>query len=141
MLFRSPTINIVAAISAGKVPYATLQLIWAKLIVGTLATLALRIEQPTVDVMNKPPVNCSEPFITNIMWMNMLAQAFYQIAILLTIQFRGGSIFGANTKVKDTMIFNTYVLLQVSMIFNVRKSQRNVVKRIQGKSCFGGSSV
>lgn len=38
-----PTINIVAAISAGKVPFATIQLLWVKLIVGTLAALALTI--------------------------------------------------------------------------------------------------
>lgn len=78
-----PTINIVAAISAGKVPYATLQLLWVKLIVGTLAALALTIEQPTKEVMQKQPISHGKPFITNIMWRDMLTQAFYQIAILL----------------------------------------------------------
>lgn len=97
-----PTINIVAAISAGKVPYATLQLLWVKLIVGTLAALALTIEQPTKEVMQKQPISHRKPFITNIMWRDILTQALYQITILLTIQFQGESIFSVNTKVKDT---------------------------------------
>ncbi|XP_028107288.1 calcium-transporting ATPase 12, plasma membrane-type-like [Camellia sinensis] len=70
-----PTINIVAAISTGKVSYASLQLLWVKLVMGTLAALATTIEQPTMSVMQKPLINRTEPFITNIMWRDMLTQA------------------------------------------------------------------
>ncbi|CAK9165029.1 unnamed protein product [Ilex paraguariensis] len=94
-----PTINIVAAISAGEVPYATLQILWVRLIVGTLASLALTIEKPAEELMQQPPIDRSKPFITNIMWRNIVAQALYQIAILLTIQFKGESIFNVNAKV------------------------------------------
>ncbi|PSS01416.1 Calcium-transporting ATPase [Actinidia chinensis var. chinensis] len=133
-----PIINIVAAISAGTVPYATLQLLWVKLIVGTLAALALMIEQPTKDVMQKPPVNPREPFITNIMWRNMLAQGLYQIAILLTLQFKGESIFNVSTKVKDTMIFNAFVFFHISTIFNARTLEMNIVEAIHRKKLFCG---
>ncbi|CAL5395401.1 unnamed protein product [Camellia sinensis] len=133
-----PTINIVAAISAGKVPYATLQLLWVKLIVGTLAALALTIEQPTKEVTQKQPISHSNPFITNIMWRDMLTQALYQIAILLIIQFQGESIFKVNSKVKDTLIFNTLVLFQIFTKFNARKFERNVFKGIQRTKLFWG---
>ncbi|GFZ08801.1 ATPase E1-E2 type family protein [Actinidia rufa] len=133
-----PIINIVAAISAGTVPYATLQLLWVKLIVGTLAALALMIEQPTKDVMQKPPVNPREPFITNIMWRNILAQGLYQIAILLTLQFKGESIFNVSTKVKDTMIFNAFVFFHISTIFNARTFEMNIVEAIHRKKLFCG---
>lgn len=41
-----PKINAVATISAGKAPFAALQVLWAKLIVGVLAALAITIEEP-----------------------------------------------------------------------------------------------
>ncbi|KAF2313906.1 hypothetical protein GH714_020460 [Hevea brasiliensis] len=60
----------------------------------TLGALALATEQPTKELMDKAPVGRTEPLITNIMWRNLLAQALYQIAVLLTLQFKGESIFG-----------------------------------------------
>ncbi|KAI8012366.1 Calcium-transporting ATPase 12, plasma membrane-type [Camellia lanceoleosa] len=133
-----PTINIVAATSTGKVSYASLQLLWVKLVMGTLAALATTIEQPTTSVMQKPLINRTEPFITNIMWRDILTQALYQITILLTIQFQGESIFSVNTKVKDTLAFNTLVLFQIFTIFNARKFERNIVEGIQRKKLFWG---
>ncbi|KAG5587933.1 hypothetical protein H5410_048367, partial [Solanum commersonii] len=83
------TINIVTVISAGNVPYAMLQVLWVKLMVGTLAAVALTIDEPGTKVMQQPPTNQNEPFITNIMWKNILGQALYLISVLLTIQFTG----------------------------------------------------
>ncbi|XP_052188868.1 calcium-transporting ATPase 12, plasma membrane-type-like [Diospyros lotus] len=134
-----PTIDIVAAISTGKVPYATLQLLWLKLIVGTLAALALTIEQPTKEVLHKQLVRgTTTPFITNIMWSNMLAQASYQIAVLLTIYFGGESIFSLTAKVRDTLIFNTFVFFHVFTMFNARKFEKNVLEGIKRKRIFWG---
>uniref|UniRef100_A0A5B7BIW2 Calcium-transporting ATPase n=1 Tax=Davidia involucrata TaxID=16924 RepID=A0A5B7BIW2_DAVIN len=133
-----PTIDIVAAISAGEVPYATLQLLWVKLIVGTLAALALTIEKPYNEIMQQPPVDQTKPFITNIMWRNIMTQALYQITVLLIIQFKGESIFNVNARVKDTLIFNIFVLCQVFMIFNARKFEKNAFKKIRRKKLFWG---
>ncbi|KAA8548700.1 hypothetical protein F0562_000384 [Nyssa sinensis] len=91
-------INFVAAVSAGEVPLTAVQLLWVNLIMDTLGALALATEQPTNELMEKPPVGRTEPLITNIMWRNLLAQALYQIAVLLTLQFKGESIFGVNEK-------------------------------------------
>ncbi|KAF3943318.1 hypothetical protein CMV_030111 [Castanea mollissima] len=92
-------INFVAAVSAGKVPLTAVQLLWVNLIMDTLGALALATEKPTEELMTKPPVGRTEPLITNIMWRNLLAQALYQIIILLTLQFKGESIFGVTEKV------------------------------------------
>ncbi|KAH7573854.1 hypothetical protein JRO89_XS03G0215200 [Xanthoceras sorbifolium] len=120
-------INFVAAVSAGEVPLTAVQLLWINLIVDTLGALALATEKPTDELMDKPPVGRTEPLITDIMWRNLLAQAMYQIAVLLTFQFRGESIFGVNEKVKDTLIFNTFVLCQVFNEFNARKLEKKMV--------------
>ncbi|KAM1392487.1 hypothetical protein ACFX2I_020058 [Malus domestica] len=132
-------INFVAAISAGEVPLTAVQLLWVNLIMDTLGALALATEKPTKELMKKKPVGRTEPLITNIMWRNLLPQALYQIAILLTLQFKGKSIFGVEDKVKDTLIFNTFVLCQVFNEFNARKlEKKNVFRGIHTNKLFLG---
>ncbi|KAK0607590.1 hypothetical protein LWI29_017115 [Acer saccharum] len=79
------------------------------------------------------------PLITNIMWRNLLALVFYQIIVLLTLRFKDQSAFGVNEKVKDTMIFNTFVLCQVYNEFNSRKLEsKNVFQGIKKNKLFLG---
>ncbi|GMP60837.1 hypothetical protein CsSME_00023540 [Camellia sinensis var. sinensis] len=61
------------------------------------------------------------------------------MTILLKLQFKGGSIFGVNKKVKDTLIFNSFVLCQVFNKFNARKLEaKNVFTGIlKNKLCLG----
>ncbi|XP_027172385.1 putative calcium-transporting ATPase 13, plasma membrane-type [Coffea eugenioides] len=132
-------INFVAAFSAGEVSLTAVQLLWVNLIMDTLGALALATERPTKDLMHKPPVGRTEPLITNIMWRNLVSQALYQIAVLLTLQFRGESIFGVSKKVNNTLIFNTFVLCQVFNEFNARKLERkNVFEGIHRNKLFLG---
>ncbi|CAL8077879.1 unnamed protein product [Prunus armeniaca] len=132
-------INFVAAVSAGEVPLTEVQSLWVNLIMDTIGALALATEKPTKELMEKKPVGRTEPLITNIMWRNLLPQALYQIAIILTLQFRGKSIFGVDDKVKDTLIFNTFVLCQVFNEFNARKLEtKNVFKGIHTNKLFLG---
>ncbi|KAK5805017.1 putative calcium-transporting ATPase 13, plasma membrane-type [Gossypium arboreum] len=132
-------INFVAAVSAGEVPLTAVQLLWVNLIMDTLGALALATERPTKELMEKPPVGRTEPLITNIMWRNLLAQALYQVAILLTLQFSGESILGVTEKVNDTLIFNIFVFCQVFNEFNARKlEKKNVFEGIHKNKLFIG---
>ncbi|KAE8010035.1 hypothetical protein FH972_006433 [Carpinus fangiana] len=117
-------INFVAAVSSGKIPLTTVQLLWVNLIMDTLGALALATEKPSNDLLAKPAVGRSEPLITRIMWRNLIAQALYQITILLVLQFKGRSIFGVDEKVNNTLIFNTFVFCQVFNEFNARKLEK-----------------
>uniref|UniRef100_A0A6N2KW23 Calcium-transporting ATPase n=1 Tax=Salix viminalis TaxID=40686 RepID=A0A6N2KW23_SALVM len=130
-------INFVAAISSGKVPLTAVQLLWVNLIMDTLGAPALATEQPTSDLMARTPVGRSEPLITKIMWRNLLAQALYQVAILLTLQFKGKAMFGVDEKTNNTLIFNTFVLCQVFNEFNARKlEKKNIFKGIHKNKLF-----
>jgi len=132
-------INFVAAVSAGEVPLTAVQLLWVNLIMDTLGALALATEKPTKELMDKKPVGRTKPLITNIMWRNLVAQALYQIVILLTLQFKGEDIFGVTSKVNDTLIFNTFVLCQVFNEFNARKlEKKNVFEGIFKSKLFLG---
>ncbi|KAK6164625.1 hypothetical protein DH2020_001489 [Rehmannia glutinosa] len=135
-------INFIAAVSAGDVPLTTVQLLWVNLIMDTLGALALATERPSDDLMHNRPVGRTEPLITNIMWRNLLPQAFYQITILLTLQFRGRSIFNVDEEVKNTLIFNIFVLCQVFNEFNSRNlEKKNVFKGIHKNRLFLGIIV
>lgn len=132
-------INFIAAVSDGDVPLTTVQLLWVNLIMDTLGALALATEWPTDELMLKPPVGRTEPLISNAMWRNLLAQALYQIVILLTLQFKGRSIFHVDKEVKNTLIFNIFVLCQVFNEFNSRKiEKKNVFTGIHKSRLFLG---
>ncbi|CAN8268706.1 unnamed protein product [Cochlearia groenlandica] len=135
-------INFVAAVSAGEVPLTAVQLLWVNLIMDTLGALALATEKPTNDLMKKRPIGRISPLITNVMWRNLTAQALYQITVLLALQFRGRSIFDVTEKVKNTLIFNTFVLCQVFNEFNARSlEKRNVFRGILKNRLFVGIIV
>ncbi|XP_027343236.1 putative calcium-transporting ATPase 13, plasma membrane-type, partial [Abrus precatorius] len=127
-------INFVAAVSSGKVPLTAVQLLWVNLIMDTLGALALATEEPTNDLMKMPPVGRHEPLITKVMWRNLISQALYQVAVLLVLQFKGRSIFDVNEKVKNTLIFNAFVLCQVFNEFNARKLEKKNIFEGLGKN-------
>ncbi|KAK3007639.1 hypothetical protein RJ639_013107 [Escallonia herrerae] len=140
------TINVVAAISSGDVPLNTVQLLWVNLIMDTLGALALATEPPTDHLMERPPVGRREPLVTNIMWRNLLVQALYQVTVLLVLNFGGRSLLNLEhdnddhaRKVKNTLIFNAFVLCQVFNEFNARKPDEiNVFKGVTKNHLFMG---
>ncbi|KAK6161456.1 hypothetical protein DH2020_004837 [Rehmannia glutinosa] len=81
-------INFVGAVSSGEVPLTAVQLLWVNLIMDTLGALALATEKPTHELMGQRPVGRNQPLISNFMWRNLLAQALYQISVLLILQFK-----------------------------------------------------
>ncbi|XP_074322157.1 calcium-transporting ATPase 12, plasma membrane-type-like [Apium graveolens] len=120
-------INFVAAVSTGEVPLTAVKLVWINLIMDTLGALALATEEPTKALMEKEIVGHKEPLISNVMWRNSIAQAIYQIIVISALQFGGKDFFDVSKKVKDTMIFNTFVLCQVFNGFNARKLEKKNV--------------
>ncbi|XP_058068102.1 calcium-transporting ATPase 5, plasma membrane-type-like isoform X2 [Magnolia sinica] len=139
-------INVVSAVSSGDVPLNAVQLLWVNLIMDTLGALALATEPPTDHLMHRNPVGWSEPLISNIMWRNLLLQALYQVVVLLTLNFGGTSILHLKhdnrdhaEKLKNTMIFNTFVLCQVFNEFNARKPDEiNVFSGVRRNRFFMG---
>uniref|UniRef100_A0A6V7QSW1 Cation-transporting P-type ATPase C-terminal domain-containing protein n=1 Tax=Ananas comosus var. bracteatus TaxID=296719 RepID=A0A6V7QSW1_ANACO len=105
----------------------------------TMGALALATDRPTKELMKKPPVGRTEPLISNVMWRNLLAQAVFQVAVLLIFQFTGQAIFGVSEKINNTLIFNTFVLCQVFNEFNSRKlEKKNVFEGILTNKLFLG---
>ncbi|BBN05447.1 P-type Ca2+ transporter type 2C [Marchantia polymorpha subsp. ruderalis] len=134
-------INFVTSVSSGSVPLTAVQLLWVNLIMDTLGALALATEPPTDDLMEKTPVGRKEPLITNIMWRNLFGQAFYQITVLLVLDFAGEGILNLNytgvsrsndeetknDEVRKTIIFNAFVFCQIFNEVNARRPEKKNV--------------
>ncbi|KAG6503735.1 calcium-transporting ATPase 5, plasma membrane-type-like [Zingiber officinale] len=139
-------INVVAAVSSGNVPLNAVQLLWVNLIMDTLGALALATERPTNHLMDRAPVGWREPLVTNVMWRNLIIQAVYQVTVLLILNFGGRSVLQLKNenrahadKVKNTFIFNTFVLCQVFNEFNSRKpDELNIFSGITKNHLFIG---
>ncbi|RID62930.1 hypothetical protein BRARA_E01969 [Brassica rapa] len=108
----------------------------------TICTDKTATEKPSNDLMKNKPVGRTGPLITNVMWRNLLAQAVYQIAVLLVFQFRGREVFDVTERVKNTLIFNTFVLCQVFNEFNARSlEKKNVFEGLHKNRLFVGIIV
>nr|DAD18097.1 TPA_asm: hypothetical protein HUJ06_019560 [Nelumbo nucifera] len=107
-------------------------------LLGVFGALALAVEQPTEELMEKPPVGRSKSdLINSIMYRNLIGQALYQVAVLMVLHFSGSSIFEVSEKINDTLMFNTFVLYQIFNLFNARKlEKKNVLGGIHEENQF-----
>jgi Ca2+-transporting ATPase len=108
---------------------SVVQLLWLNLIQDTLAALALATDPPTRDLLDRPPEPRTSPIVTFDMWKMILGQSLVQIAVGLVLNFAGASIFSSWSPLAvKTVVFNTYVWLQISNLLNCRRidSKSNV---------------
>jgi P-type Ca2+ transporter type 2B len=133
------TVNIVAMFIAfiggvvlGESPLTTVQLLWVNLIMDTFAALALATEPPKPELLEDKPHGRDDNIMTSVMWRNVIGQAVYQIIVLCVLLFIGDQILGIDKRsigtkwtqengVHFTMVFNTFVMMQVFNEINARK--------------------
>ncbi|EXK77435.1 Ca2+-transporting ATPase [Fusarium oxysporum f. sp. raphani 54005] len=103
------------------------QLLWINLIMDTFAALALATDPPTRSVLDRKPDRKSAPLITSRMWKMIIGQAICQLAISFALYFGGDLLLGYNLKEEqeqkrlNTLVFNTFVWLQIFNEFNNRR--------------------
>ncbi|KAL7629860.1 plasma membrane calcium [Parahypoxylon ruwenzoriense] len=107
------------------------QLLWVNLIMDTFAALALATDPPTERVLDRKPQPKSAPLITTNMWKMIIGQAILQLAVTLVLHFAGSQILGYDPNDTtqqtelDTMVFNTFVWMQIFNEFNNRRLDNN----------------
>ena len=121
------------------------QLLWVNLIMDTLAALALATDPPTEKFLERPPQPKSAPLITINMWKMIFGQAVYQLVVTFVLYFAGIDILGyENTEQKrmelNTVVFNTFVWMQVFNEFNNRRldNKFNIFENIHKNFWFIG---
>lgn len=141
-------INLIVSFVDMEAPLTVLQMLWLNLIMDSLASLALASEPPEKDQLTRPPVNRSDFIISPQMWVNMLGHALYQIIVTCIMIFDRSLLpdivadqHAPETGAKSrhyTMIFNTFVLMQLFNEWNSRKlrGEFNILKGIQKNKLF-----
>ena len=132
------TVNITAVIltfvsslynSDNESVLSAVQLLWVNLIMDTFAALALATDAPTDKILNRKPVPKSASLFTVTMWKMILGQAIYQLGITFMLYFAGDSILSdylssdpdIRHRQLDTIVFNTFVWMQIFNEFNNRR--------------------
>ncbi|AWP07893.1 putative plasma membrane calcium-transporting ATPase 1-like [Scophthalmus maximus] len=143
------TVNVVAVIVAftgacitQDSPLKAVQMLWVNLIMDTFASLALATEPPTEALLLRNPYGRKKPLISRTMMKNILGHAVYQLTLIFTLLFLGETLFdidsGRNAPLHAapsehyTIVFNTFVLLQIFNELNARKihGERNVFEGV-----------
>ena len=144
------TVNVVAmfmvflgGVVLRESPLTPIQMLWVNLIMDTLASLALATEPPKDSLLDRKPYSKFENLITPGMIRFILGQAVYQIVVLTIILFAGDSIFEIPSSIKNkvwtpengvqyTILFNTFVFMQVFNEINARKLKREEINVFEG---------
>uniref|UniRef100_A0AAQ5XR59 Calcium-transporting ATPase n=1 Tax=Amphiprion ocellaris TaxID=80972 RepID=A0AAQ5XR59_AMPOC len=143
------TVNVVAVIVAFSgacitqdSPLKAVQMLWVNLIMDTFASLALATEPPTEALLLRNPYGRNKPLISRTMMKNILGHAVYQLTTIFLLLFLGEKMFdidnGRNAPLHAppsehyTIVFNTFVLMQIFNEFNARKihGERNVFEGV-----------
>ncbi|KAI9502179.1 PMCA-type calcium-translocating P-type ATPase [Coemansia spiralis] len=133
------TVNITAVVltfassvfsADGQSALTAVQLLWVNMIMDTLAALALATEGPTDAILSRPPLQRNSALITFEMWRMIMGQALFQVIINVLLLNHGLEIFHLQDSahglaVLRTMVFNSFVFLQVFNQINCRRIQPN----------------
>ncbi|KAK4185227.1 hypothetical protein QBC35DRAFT_21794 [Podospora australis] len=130
------TVNVTAVVltfvsavanSNGEPVLKAVQLLWVNLIMDTFAALALATDPPAPSILDRAPDKKSAPLINTRMGKMIIGQAICQLAITLVLNFGGYALLGydkndpASSKSLNTLVFNTFVWLQIFNMLNNRR--------------------
>jgi len=135
------TVNVVAlavAVVSGFAhfvvpPINAIQMLWVNIIMDSFAALALATEPPNEKLLLERPYGKNESILTKSMLRNIACVAVYQVAVLLAVMFtKPEFVLGvvptedkAFSKLLNTMIFHTFVLMQIFNEIACRRIKSN----------------
>ena len=104
-----------------KAPLLAIQLLWINLITDSLPAIALGLEKPEKDIMNKPPIDAKKGVFSGGLWGQIMVEGV-MIGMLTLFAFSlGNSMFGL--EVGRSMAFVTLGLLELVHSFNIKSGQ------------------
>ncbi|XP_071816390.1 plasma membrane calcium-transporting ATPase 1-like isoform X2 [Apostichopus japonicus] len=142
------TVTFFGACLVSDSPLRAIQMLWVNLIMDTFASLALATEPPTPALLMRKPYGRTKPLISRLMMKNILLHGVYQIIVLFVMLFKGPELFDVDDGIEGgisgpptihyTIIFNTFVLMQLFNEINARKvhGERNVFTGISKNAIF-----
>lgn len=114
---------------------AAIHMIWIDFLLNVMASLALATENPSEDILMRPPFTWDEYIISPFMRINIIFQVTYGTTAMLFLLFYGEVIFNLDptlTNKRKTIIFNTLAYLLFFNQINSRKIKRNEYNVFKG---------
>ncbi|KAJ6109515.1 ATPase P-type K/Mg/Cd/Cu/Zn/Na/Ca/Na/H-transporter [Penicillium sp. IBT 16267x] len=135
-------VSAVASSSENSV-LSAVQLLWVNLIMDTFAALALATDPPSAYVLDRRPEPKSSPLITITMWKMIIGQAIYQLVVTFVLNFAGQSIFTWDDDIMQTVVFNTFVFMQIFNQYNSRRidNKLNIMEGVWRNKWFIGIQI
>ncbi|ROT36385.1 calcium-transporting ATPase [Sodiomyces alkalinus F11] len=100
---------------------SAIQLLWVNLIMDTFAALALATDPPTESQLKRKPDPKTAPLITLTMWKMIIGQSIYQLIGCFVLHFAGPSFLPYPRDQMKSLVFNTFVFMQIFKLFNSRR--------------------
>ncbi|KAJ5883723.1 Calcium-transporting ATPase 2 [Penicillium subrubescens] len=122
---------------------SAVQLLWVNLIMDTFAALALATDPPSPYVLDRRPESKAAPLITLTMWKMIIGQSIYQLVVTFVLNFAGKSIFPWDDEHMQTVVFNTFVFMQIFNQYNSRRidNKLNILEGIWRNKWFIGIQI
>ena len=146
------------ALLIGESPLTAVQMLWLNLIMDSLAGLALATDYPSDELLMRAPVSVDKQIISPRMFTHITSQAVYQLLVMAVLVGYGdvlfdvascrnmlydgvkaleatvaeGSLSTAPTCVHYTIVFNTFVLMQLVNQINCRKVNDHSLNVFEG---------
>ncbi|KAG2390693.1 hypothetical protein LR48_Vigan07g002500 [Vigna angularis] len=111
----------------GDSPLAPFQLIWVNVFVCILGGLMMVMKLTNEEQLVKQPSDHrNQNIIAKEIWKSIAIQVLYQTSVSMILEF-GGHVTDREKKVRETMIFNTFLLCQIVNLLNTMKLLRKEV--------------
>lgn len=107
-------------------PLTATQLLWVNLVTDSLPAIALGLDPPEKDIMDKPPRDAKKSLFADGLWTSIIFEGLMIGALALLAFSIGVNIFGSLT-VGRTMSFAVLSLSELVHAFNMR-SEHSVIK-------------
>ena len=108
-----------------KSPLLAIQLLWINLVTDSLPAIALGLEKPEADIMNKKPRDNKKGIFADGLWQKIIAEGIMLGALTLVAFSLGNYLYGI--EVARTMAFVSLGLLELIHSFNI-KSEESIFK-------------
>jgi magnesium-transporting ATPase (P-type) len=146
---------LVGGTTLGESPFNVVELLWINMVMDTLAALALATEPPVKDQF-QAKLKKSDKIILPVMVRNIMGQSIYMIMVMMTLLYFGPLMFGinydyvntsfygddyssTNKQLHYTLMFQTFMMMQLFNEFNSRKlgpKEYNIFKGLWASKYF-----
>ena len=151
--FVAIVVACVGAFAFNRSPLGPVQMLWVNLIMDSFAAFALATDPPAPELLDRAPYGKKRPIVSLVMACNIFGQGFFQIIVILLILWNNQWIPDVNWTTGNvaryppdsldiihdiesetrhhssegtvhwTVVFNTFVMMQLANQFNARKLQ------------------